>query len=289
LARETRNAPRETVEDCRVLDVFLFAREGYLREGARGTCSWSWPWGDGDSLRWQVRDWALHLAYTIKPILGEPESYSYPVRLDYTPATYGGARVWFLCPHCNKRVSCLYLPPSGGRFLCRTCHDLTYRACQRRVSPWERVQQLERDLHSQRLGSKRWHKLLEKQRRLLATLATDDLVLRMKRQFPKAMSALIDSVQEAVAAEAARERRRGPPPRERRPYQRRKPFMTGQRASDKEGLCLRCRAFRKLRRPRPVTLSNGRPALRGTCPVCGARMMLIVKKSPAEPPDEGPL
>jgi hypothetical protein len=31
---------------------------------------------------------------------------------------------------CGRRVGKLYLPPAGGYFGCRHCHDLTYTSCQ---------------------------------------------------------------------------------------------------------------------------------------------------------------
>jgi hypothetical protein len=46
------------------------------------------------------------------------------VLLDRTPWNYGGARLWFLCPRCAKRVAVLY--GASARFLCRQCSNLTY-------------------------------------------------------------------------------------------------------------------------------------------------------------------
>ncbi|MEA1963705.1 MAG: hypothetical protein U9O41_01050 [Candidatus Aerophobetes bacterium] len=46
-----------------------------------------------------------------------------------TPTNLGiGIRYWFLCPKCRKRVAVLYMPFDGPSFLCRGCHNLTYRA-----------------------------------------------------------------------------------------------------------------------------------------------------------------
>jgi hypothetical protein len=41
--------------------------------------------------------------------------------------------------------------------------------------------------------------------------------------------------------------------------------------------CLKCRAKREMRNPQQVTLKNGRPATKGTCPVCGTPMYRIGK------------
>ncbi len=42
-------------------------------------------------------------------------------------------RIWFLCPHCSKRVAVLY--GVGKFFYCRKCHGLTY-ASQRETEPF---------------------------------------------------------------------------------------------------------------------------------------------------------
>jgi RNase P subunit RPR2 len=39
--------------------------------------------------------------------------------------------------------------------------------------------------------------------------------------------------------------------------------------------CLKCRAKREMRNPQRVTLKNGRPATKGTCPNCGTTMYRI--------------
>ena len=58
------------------------------------------------------------------------------MRLQTTPAQFGGQRWWFTCPlivdgmACNRRAGKLFLPPGAKYFGCRTCHGLTYRSCQ---------------------------------------------------------------------------------------------------------------------------------------------------------------
>lgn len=47
------------------------------------------------------------------------------IRLDYTTPNFGGARVWALCPVCNRR--CSYLYDWGAlRLTCRICAGLTF-------------------------------------------------------------------------------------------------------------------------------------------------------------------
>lgn len=71
----------------------------------------------------------LCLAYDL---LGE--SVVERVRLNATSAFGNQFRWWFTCPGCGQRCRCLYIPPTGERFACRQCHDLSYAARQNRHS-----------------------------------------------------------------------------------------------------------------------------------------------------------
>jgi len=39
--------------------------------------------------------------------------------------------------------------------------------------------------------------------------------------------------------------------------------------------CMKCRQKREMKDPEAVTLKNGRPATKGTCPVCGTKLYKI--------------
>ncbi|KAG2472159.1 MAG: Isoleucyl-tRNA synthetase [Nitrosopumilales archaeon] len=43
------------------------------------------------------------------------------------------------------------------------------------------------------------------------------------------------------------------------------------------GYCVKCRTKREMKDPKSVTLKNGRPASKGTCPTCGTKMFRIGK------------
>jgi len=45
-----------------------------------------------------------------------------------------------------------------------------------------------------------------------------------------------------------------------------------------EAYCFKCRTKREIRNPTNVTLKNGRPAIQGTCPVCGTKVFRIGKR-----------
>ena len=131
---------KNTVEDCRVLDVNRWMREGIVARGVyrRGTWQWSNP-DTGEvtaSIGYEAdatnsaEPW-VRLHYT-----AGDQQVDYYIRLAATNANFGGIRWWFTCPliisgrPCNRRVGKLYLPPGGTYFGCRHCYDLTYTSCQ---------------------------------------------------------------------------------------------------------------------------------------------------------------
>lgn len=46
-----------------------------------------------------------------------------------------------------------------------------------------------------------------------------------------------------------------------------------------EGYCVKCKAKRVMANVKQVKMANGRPALKGTCPVCGTGMFKILPPS----------
>lgn len=71
------------------------------------------------------------LKITIRSLGPWPEDtlcHAYPeagIRLTHTSTGFGGKRVWFLCPHCNRRCGVLYSIPANG-FICRICSNGRY-------------------------------------------------------------------------------------------------------------------------------------------------------------------
>lgn len=47
--------------------------------------------------------------------------------------------------------------------------------------------------------------------------------------------------------------------------------------SPQQAYCLKCRTKRKMKNAREITMKNGKPAIQGICPVCGAKMFRIGK------------
>src|SRR5660397_195223 len=173
------------------------------------------------------------------------------------PHFLGAERVWFCCPLCGSRVRKLYLPPQGSNFGCRSCHSLSYASRQTRASG-----------HSNKMTFR--DKLA-----LFGLLAEHSLPAETGLDL--SFDPFLDDVLPGPAEEAATGPRPRGRPKEKRPYHRTTPFLTGKRPSERHGLCMRCRDYREPRDPQAVTLANGRSARKGTCPTCGATMILIVK------------
>lgn len=105
------------VKDCLTLDVTelnLEAGEGKVFTGG------------GIELGYELEGNSLQLFLFSE---GRREEL-YEVSLTWTSCNFGGQRPWFKCPSgvCDERVSKLYLPPEGKRFLCRHCHGLSYES-----------------------------------------------------------------------------------------------------------------------------------------------------------------
>ena len=133
---------KHVVEDCRVLDVNRWSREGILRKGVHHFGEWKWcsaaTGEETSSIGYEVNttDMAFpwgRLSYTFTRT---QEHMDYKIRLQTTRTCFGGLRWWFTCPllkrgsPCNHRVSKLYLPFGSRYYGCRHCYDLTYQSCQ---------------------------------------------------------------------------------------------------------------------------------------------------------------
>jgi len=67
--------------------------------------------------------------------IADNRTWEQEVYLTHSKTNFGGIRVWFACPSCDRRVGCLYLPPAFNKWACRHCHGIVYR-CQRLRRDW---------------------------------------------------------------------------------------------------------------------------------------------------------
>jgi hypothetical protein len=133
---------KDTVEDCRFLDMNRWMREGILREGIRRYGGWTWcdahTGEQTSSIGYELdttdmtSPW-IRLYYTFTE---SQVKIDYRVHLQTTSPYFGGLRWWFTCSllvkgrACQRRVSKLYLPPGDQYYGCRHCYGLTYTSCQ---------------------------------------------------------------------------------------------------------------------------------------------------------------
>jgi hypothetical protein len=121
---------KDTTDDCRSLDVRWFQRKGLLAAGRSADVNWSRNGKKEAAISVRAESDRVILDYRHQRGGDEWKSQNYPVRIEWTPYNYGGARAWFICPAqgCGRRVAKLYL--GGTIFACRHCYRLAY-ACQR--------------------------------------------------------------------------------------------------------------------------------------------------------------
>ena len=125
--RHWRFNSRDTVEDCRSLDVRRWQRDGLLSPGNGFNWQWSRNGETMANIGVGVEAGQLSLTYRVRLRKAEEwESVVEPVLLETTPGTFGGLRYWFLCPAigCGRRVALLY--GHGKYFACRRCYRLVY-------------------------------------------------------------------------------------------------------------------------------------------------------------------
>ena len=99
----------------------------------------STPYIDASDIWWGIKrknpsitadEVALKRSGTVKGMVnGVPVAQN--IIFDSTPCHFGNSRLWILCPDCEQRVRVIYRPHARSRFLCRSCHDLTYESCNR--------------------------------------------------------------------------------------------------------------------------------------------------------------
>jgi len=108
---------RHTLDACLQLDI-----RKILRNRWSGRLKWSNQ--DGEclaSIRLQLGFQSASLDYSF-----DGERRHYDISLAETQCTYGGTRLWFLCPRggCGRRAAVLHR--SSGWFVCRRCAGLKY-------------------------------------------------------------------------------------------------------------------------------------------------------------------
>lgn len=116
---------KRSTDHMHTLDIRKIARAGLLTPG--NNFSWSWTRGGRQTASISIFAGgdSVTLDYRVKQPDGTWQPMNYAVRLDRTSCNYGGQRIWWLCPHCSRRVAVLW---GGRKYACRHCHDLAYES-----------------------------------------------------------------------------------------------------------------------------------------------------------------
>ena len=132
--RAANPATRLPVADCLSLRISKLREAGFLRgQRAAGLLTWHDQHGaQVASINVTVEQPSqgnpvVRLWYCVQAD-GQERNIPQSVQLTSTRLYSGGWRWWFACPMCHRRAGVLHLPPGGGHFACRKCHDLTYRS-----------------------------------------------------------------------------------------------------------------------------------------------------------------
>jgi len=105
------------------LDVRELARAGALQPGLSATVRWAGGMSVATSVVADAPD-DLVVAYGGRAGTKARAPVAERFVLSRTPCTFGGDRMWVVCPGCSSRCAVLYAV--GGWFRCRQCHHLTY-------------------------------------------------------------------------------------------------------------------------------------------------------------------
>lgn len=122
-----RYGSKTTVDSQHAVDIRYLKRQDLLWAGNNGSLTWSCRGEQTGTINYQVKENGIKLIYNMRDnSSAEWQAVEQFVSFDYTPCHYGGKRTWLLCPHCNRRVTCIY--GAGKYFLCRHCYELNHQS-----------------------------------------------------------------------------------------------------------------------------------------------------------------
>lgn len=118
---------QETLDDLEFLDMRALTRKHRVTPERRFVVSLG-PRNASTKSYWiQVvsEDWLYAFNAREGPIVVRESDKTW-IRLSRSPCNFGGARLWFHCPVCERRVAKLYLRHRD--FRCLACTELCYRS-----------------------------------------------------------------------------------------------------------------------------------------------------------------
>lgn len=119
-----RGNKQTTTEEVKRIDVRYMKQRGLLSPNAAGNLSWNCQGKPTGNINYTCYQGHLQLNYRYKDQGREWLPVLQHIPIDRTPCYFGGERLWFLCPCCNRRIGVLYY--KNNYFLCRHCCQLSY-------------------------------------------------------------------------------------------------------------------------------------------------------------------
>ena len=126
--RWIRKSRKMTVESLQAIDIRWLRRQGLLQSGRSGMLRWTRNGNFVGSIHYIIEENSIILDIKDCCQVRSRMDAKQEIFFSRTPCNFGGHRVWFLCPECRRRCALVY--GSGGIFLCRLCHGLTYQSQQ---------------------------------------------------------------------------------------------------------------------------------------------------------------
>lgn len=124
---------KKLIEETLKVNIRIWIAQGKITAGNE----FEWLWYDETGAAFAkigVRVSSNQKSLEIFYELGNESIINY-VHLGYTEHGFGGHRIWFICPLCNRRVVDLYLVKSY--FCCRHCSKLGYLSERRKYNEYE--------------------------------------------------------------------------------------------------------------------------------------------------------
>jgi len=120
----TRWHRKGTTEENRQIDIRYLKRHGFLESGYSGYLSWTRNGTPTGRIGVGIEEDYMILVFNFRQGDQPWKEIEQIIWFDRTPCNYGGERLWFRCPECDRRVAVLH--GASELFLCRHCQDLSY-------------------------------------------------------------------------------------------------------------------------------------------------------------------
>ncbi|RLT90333.1 MAG: hypothetical protein D9N13_06100 [Ketobacter sp. GenoA1] len=113
-----------TTEEYKRIDIRFLKSLGVLGKYRSGILSWSCNGSQTGFINYSISPSQLNLDYRFRASGEDWQPVKQQIDLIQTNCNYGGSRMWFACPKCNRRCGVLYA--GGPLFLCRKCYRIPY-------------------------------------------------------------------------------------------------------------------------------------------------------------------